>query len=252
MGHSHRIKPSFRTAGVLAGAVLVGVLIAPGPARAGFLDFLFGGGSPQRYSPPPGVSAYAEPGPPTVRRSPDHPHRIGGRGRIAFCVRLCDGQHFPIDQRANATPLETCQAMCAASKTKLFFGSEIDHAVAKDGTRYADLDNAYVYRDHLVADCKCNGKDARGLAPVDVKSDPTLRPGDIVVTDRGYVAYAGKRGTQSAEFTPVDPSAISEPAIAKSSRVRLSRRAEPPADDDPGVIVQPASRVNADLRGQLR
>ena len=65
---------------------------------------------------------------------------------------------------------------------------------ARDGARYADLDSAYVYREHLVPNCTCNGKDAFGLATFDVKSDPTLRPGDIVATKNGFMAYAGKRG----------------------------------------------------------
>ena len=78
--------------------------------------------------------------------------QAGGTGRfVAFCVRLCDGQHFPLAQTASATPVETCKAMCPASETRVFFGSEIDRAVAKDGARYVNLDNAFVYREHLVA-----------------------------------------------------------------------------------------------------
>jgi len=45
-------------------------------------------------------------------------------------------------------PIETCRAMCPASKTKVFFGSGIDHAAARDGQRCTDLDSAYAYRDH--------------------------------------------------------------------------------------------------------
>jgi Protein of unknown function (DUF2865) len=89
--------------------------------------------------------------------------RGGGGGRyVAYCVRLCDGHHFPLEHTANAAPIETCRAMCPASKTKVFFGSGIDHAAARDGQRYTDLDRAYAYRDHLVANCTCNGRDALG------------------------------------------------------------------------------------------
>ena len=73
----------------------------------------------------------------------------------------------------------------------MFYGAEIDNAVAKDGARYADLDTAYVYRKQLVANCTCNGKNALGLAPYDLPSDPTLRPGDIVATKTGLMAYTG-------------------------------------------------------------
>ena len=160
-----------------------------------------------------------------ARLGPQSVYRGGGSsGRsVAFCVRLCDGQHFPLEHMANATPVETCRAMCPASKTKVFFGSEIDYAVGRDGERYADLDNAFVYRKQLVANCTCNGKDAFGLARLDIKSDPTLRPGDIVATRNGLMAFSGKRG-KTAAFTPVDASALATELSQGSSRVRLSRR----------------------------
>ena len=238
-------------AAVLSGATLLVVgLTAPDPARAGFLDFLFSGF--HRDAPSPSVSSYAEPGTP---RNGEGEH-VGGRG-VVFCVRLCDGQHFPLNRALYATPVETCRAMCPASKTKVFFGSAIDHAAARDGQRYTDLDNAYVYRDHLVPDCTCNGKDAFGLAPFDAKNDPTLRPGDIVSTKDGFVAYTGKRGGQVAEFTPVDPATLSAQAASKPQSVRLTRRTAEPApgagDDEPGTVVQrPPADLQADLRGQAR
>ena len=172
-------------------------------------------------------------------------------------MRLCDGQHFPLERTLYATPVETCRAMCPASKTKVFFGGGIDHASARDGQRYTDLDSAYVYRDHLVPNCTCNGKDAFGLAPFDAKNDPTLRPGDIVSTKDGFVAYAGKRGGQVAEFTPVDPATLSADLGVKQESVKMTRRAAEPApgagDDEPGTVVQqPQAGMQADLRGQAR
>ena len=126
---------------------------------------------------------------------------------VAFCVRMCDGQHFPLEQMVKGTPAETCRAVCPYSKTKVFFGGEIDTAVAQDGQRYANLDNAFVYRKQLVANCTCNGRNAFGLAPLDVKTDPTLRPGDIVSTKNGLAAYTGGSG-QGATFTPVNPATL--------------------------------------------
>jgi hypothetical protein len=182
----------------------------------------------------------------------------GSSGRaVSFCVRLCDGQHFPMEHMVNATPVETCRSMCPASKTKVFFGSEIGGATARDGQRYADIDNAFIYRKQLVANCTCNGKDAFGLAPLDVKNDPTLRSGDIVMTRTGPVAYAGRRG-QTASFTPVEASALTAELLPGPSRVRLSRRTDTAvADDEPGTIVQgqngPQQNLApaADLRGQV-
>jgi hypothetical protein len=83
----------------------------------------------------------------------------------------------------------------------VFFGSGIDHAAARDGQRYTDLDSACAYRDHLIANCTCNGRDALGLAPFEATSDPTLRAGDIVATKGGLLAYTGGRG-QGAVFCP--------------------------------------------------
>ena len=110
--------------------------------------------------------------------------------------------------RCNATPApppaELCKSFCPAAKTMVFSGSKIDTAVAQNGTRYADLDNAFAYRDKVSDGCSCNGKDGLGLARVDASGDPTLRPGDIVATDEGLAAYNGK--SRTAEFTPINTS----------------------------------------------
>ena len=221
---------------------------APSPASAGIFDFLFG--PQQQAAPPPDVTSYAEPSAPLTRLPTDLGAVQPGSGRfVAFCVRLCDGQHFPLDHMTNATPVETCRAMCPASKTKIFFGSDIDRAVAGDGARYADLDNAFVYRQRLVPHCTCNGKDAFGLAKFDLTSDPTLRPGDIVSTKNGFKVYAGKRGRTDA-FTTVDSSMITAQLNAGFSRERLARRAPAVADEARSVILEPQADVPAGGRAQ--
>ena len=221
---------------------------APSPASAGIFDFLFG--PQQQAAPPPDVTSYAEPSAPLTRLPTDLGAVQPGSGRfVAFCVRLCDGQHFPLDHMTNATPVETCRAMCPASKTKIFFGSDIDRAVAGDGARYADLDNAFVYRQRLVPHCTCNGKDAFGLAKFDLTSDPTLRPGDIVSTKNGFKVYAGKRG-QTDAFTTVDSSMITAQLNAGFSRERLARRAPAVADEARSVILEPQADVPAGGRAQ--
>jgi hypothetical protein len=220
---------------------LTAAALAAGPAQAGgFFDFLFGG--PDK-GPNPSVSSYAEPAgpiapPPLGLESVRQSAGSTGHG-VAFCVRLCDGQHFPLEQRvANATPVETCRSMCPASKTKVFFGSEIDHAVAKDGARYTDLDTAYVYRKQLVAHCTCNGKDALGLAPYDLPSDPTLRPGDIVATKQGLMAYNGDKNAAS-QYTPVSvPSVATQLNSVTSAKSALNRHDADSVEDDPGTIAQ--------------
>jgi len=110
------------------------------------------------------------------------PSSSGGGARVAYCVRLCDGRHFPIQRSANADPAQLCSALCPATKTQVFNGSQIDHAYASSGQRYADLDNAFVYRQRVVENCSCNGTDSFGLARIDVAADPTRRPGDIIAS----------------------------------------------------------------------
>jgi hypothetical protein len=232
---------------VFAVAALVGVvsLATTQVASAqGFFDFLFGG--PQR--PPP---QSPEPPPPSPEIKHIAPAPLGGQERVnegggstghtvAFCVRLCDGQHFPLEQMANSTPADTCHAICPHSQTKVYFGSEITEATARDGTRYSALNTALLYRKQLVPNCTCNGKDAFGLVPLDVRSDPTLRPGDIVSTKEGLEAYNGKSG--QAEFTHVTPAQLGGQLNSIASPGRAIQGAQPAPqeiEDEPGTIVHP-------------
>jgi hypothetical protein len=236
-----RAVPSIsRTAVLFGGLVVASLAVTPGAARAeGLLDFIFGGPQERAAPPPAPINASAPPpvrvAPPPLERETVH-RGSGSTGHsVAFCVRLCDGKSFPIEHYANATPVETCRALCPASKTKVYFGTEIDGAVARDGTRYASLDSAFLYRKQLVANCTCNGRDAFGLAPFEMASDPTLRPGDIVMTKDGLMAFTGKPG-QAGEFTPVDPASISAELNSVASPPRAPRRAE--AAPRPGPVVQ--------------
>ena len=200
------------TVGLLAAVVAVCWVAGAGAARAeeGFFDYLFGG--PGHWQPPWRSQDHAPPVPGVGRVAPaalgnesvSEGGGTTGHG-VAFCVRLCDGHHFPMENMAKTTPTETCRAICPYSKTKVFFGAEIAGAVAQDGQRYADLDTAFVYRKQLVDKCTCNGRDAMGLAPLDVRNDPTLRPGDMVATKEGIATYTGRPG---ANFTPVNPASL--------------------------------------------
>jgi hypothetical protein len=239
----HRGKP-LKYLALAALAVLAGVAVSPQARAEGFLDFLFGGFQP-RPAPPPAGRPYLDPLPP-VSPPPLGSESVrggGGGGRaVAFCVRLCDGQHFPMEHITNATPVETCRAMCPASRTKVYFGNEIGGAVARDGARYTDLDNAFLYRKQLVANCTCNGRDAFGLAPFDLSSDPTLRPGDIVATKDGFAAFTGK-GTKGDSFAPVKPSSVASQLNTAAARNKQPNQPtqpiEVPIDDDPGTIAMP-------------
>jgi Protein of unknown function (DUF2865) len=229
---------------VFAGALAAtGIVISANAAVAqGFFDFLFGG--QQRAAQPP-QPAYPPP-PPEIGRVAPAPlgqERVNGSGdstghTVAFCVRLCDGQHFPMEQMVNGTPVETCRAICPYSRTKVFFGSEIGAAVAPDGQHYANLDTAFVYRKQLVANCTCNGRDAFGLATFDVKNDPTLRPGDVVSTKDGLLSFTG-RSAQGAGFIPVNPTTLPPDIRPGSPQLQLPPSTDTTADEEGGTIVQP-------------
>ena len=166
---------------------------------------------------------------------PAAPQASSGTGRaVAYCVRLCDGRYFPMLRQANATPVQLCNAFCPAAKTQVFNGSEIDHAVSSTGARYADLDNAFVYRQKLIPDCTCNGRDTFGLAKIDVASDPTLRPGDIVATgDNVKVALTAMAASKERREAATNERAEKRTdALRRVATKATGAPAEPPADPE--------------------
>jgi hypothetical protein len=203
---------------LVAAALVVPVALAPHTASAESLfDFFFGGAKKQGHAGPQ-ASFFADP-----TATDQQPAAVASRAAVAnsgpsFCVRSCDGRYFPL-MRSSASPVQMCQAFCRASATKVFYGSSIDGAYSSTGQRYADSENAFVYRKELRADCTCNGRNPTGLAPVDLTLDTSLRPGDVIATTGGLVAYSGVRvgNSQTAEFTPV----ASYPGLTAEVRTRL-------------------------------
>ena len=209
-----------------AGALAAMTVLSAAPAVAqneNFFEMLFGRQQRPRQYVPPQASPYADPSQSSFGERPA-PSSGGGGRAVAYCVRLCDGRYFPIQRHANANPAQLCSAFCPAAKTQVFNGSQIDHAYAANGQRYANLDNAFVYRKKVVEGCSCNGKASFGLARIDVAADPTLRPGDVVATgdnvkaaliamhaakERGQAAAErpALRGSRSANSDPVPPKA---------------------------------------------
>jgi len=190
--------------------VAVGIMtMAAGaaPARANdFFSALFGGmiGQP----PPPPQSAFPFPfgrGDDGARQSP-RPRSASAGSRQAFCVRTCDGRYFPLATPEGQSRATSCNELCPASETKVFYGSSIDHAAGENGKSYTSLPNAFRYRSEIVSGCTCNGKDTFGLAKIDVKDDPTLRKGDIVAGEEGLLV-AGRKDRHGAvvNFSPASP-----------------------------------------------
>ena len=240
----------------LAAATVTGALIlAPQAASAeGLFDFLFGGFQKQQHQGPPQAEFYTDPSDNNPQAPPPARSAVANSGP-AFCVRSCDGKYFPLT-RGNASPVQMCQAFCPASTTKVFYGSNIDSATSASGERYADSENAFAYRKALRADCTCNGRDAAGLAPVDLTLDASLRAGDVIATTDGLVAYSGIKvgNNNSPEFIPV----ASYPGLTAEVRARLGNMrvapvaAEAISNDVPGsdVATPVAPAAKPALRGK--
>ena len=206
-----------RTAALGAAVLACVSALAPAAQAQDFFSALFGGMGRSRQ-PYISLPFAGDDGSMPVRRS--EPRRYGGGGQ-AFCVRTCDGRHFPVTGSDNASRAASCNSFCPASETTVVYGSTIDNAATENGKQYSELPNAFRYRSELVAGCTCNGKDQIGLAPVSIENDPTLRKGDIVAGENGLlVAGRGsdKRGAE-LNFSPA-----SDKLRAKYERVPVVAR----------------------------
>ena len=204
----------------LAAATGLALSSSAAPAQ-NLLESLFGGlratPAPAPPADPPGAGN-TKPGS-AVETDPRVAERSAGPS-VAYCVRLCDGRYFPIQSHAGAMPADMCKLFCPASKTKVFSGSQIDRAEANDGIRYVDSANAFVYRKRFVANCTCNGRDAFGLAAIDVKTDPTLRAGDMIATGNGLRSHQGYQGSRRVG------AAVDAPALNTASTTGALQRAK--------------------------
>jgi hypothetical protein len=174
-------------------------------AQAGdFFSDLFGAFGARRPPPPPMASPFANPFAPVFEVPHARSSFGGGQG---WCVRTCDGRYFPVQGPDRESRASSCSNFCPAAKTEVVYGGDIDNAVTDSGKPYSDLPNAFRYRDELVAGCTCNGKEPAGLAQVPVRSDPTLRRGDIVASENGLVVTRRAADRHAAaNFSPVPES----------------------------------------------
>jgi len=208
----------------LAGLIVgIAVALPPGSAPAqNLFDFIFGA---FRGGPPDAPIGAYDPHRIAPRPLDINPSEPGlGRPHMAYCVRLCDGRFFPIQAYRNASASAQCKSFCPASATKIFSGESIEHAVAGDGRRYADLPNAFVHRQRIVPGCACHARSTTGVAHLSVADDPTLRLGDIVATNSGLTVYRGKNSQRQAVFTPIGAAKISKSLRNQLADVKVTPR----------------------------
>lgn len=202
-----------------------GAARGPNPIE-NFFSTIFGGGRPPkpeqdrtRILITPGAG-----GAPSASGSQQSQTPRGGSR--AYCVRTCDGRFFPlgarVDRGSYGVGQAQCQSMCPAAEMELYTSSgEIGTAVNSRGRSYASLPAAFLFRRQVVDGCSCNASGVGGgLQHVDIKDDPTLKAGDVVMTKDGPLVFAGsRRGPPFQDTDFVTPSHF--PKLSKEMRQRL-------------------------------
>lgn len=183
-------------------------------AQGGFFEELFGGGPSRSYEPyygPQGGWGY-------WRHSGRHTryfHRArhfawalrrhhtaeaeplapvaGGR---AVCVRACDGFFFPaVTVSSRRGSRASCSSVCPDAEAKLFVipeGSEnIADAKAEDGQLYTQFMAQLAALTEKPKACSCHIIADDATQTKALLNDPTLRPGDSVVTSEGVKVFEG-------------------------------------------------------------
>jgi len=232
-------------------AIALFTLVTGAPAQAGFFDFLFGrANAPPASQPQQNVpQGFPFPG----QSQGETPQaQSGGNGRYTtYCVRLCDGRYFPVQANSKAGAAQMCQAFCPASATRLYSGNNIAGARAADGQSYDNLDNAFAFRDKLIANCTCNGRDALGLAPVDINMDTTLRSGDIVAGQNGLYAYQNRN--DGGAFTPIQNyPGLSAETRAKLGEVKVAPGAAQASIESDQDVAEDTTSMPSDITGTIK
>jgi hypothetical protein len=160
--------------------------------------------------------------------------------RRTYCVRTCDGYYFAIGFAHNKAQLAEHESMCAAScgeaSMKLFTAPQqtedaagrgvpaIERATDDAGALYTALPAAYAFKTTDTSSCACKST-ASGLPQIPMSIDPTLRNGDIIVTQDGLKVF---RGNPVAPHTAEDfisiASAKSLPTIVRDQMMSLESR----------------------------
>ena len=91
--------------------------------------------------------------------------------------------------------------------------------------------------------CTCNGRTGFGLAHIDATRDPTLRPGDLVVTDNAILAYTGTNGDRTAAFTPVE--SFRGLTVAERARLADTKIMQTPGSSDVTASIPRAGKAHS-------
>jgi hypothetical protein len=165
-----------------------GVIYAA-PHSPSLFDRLFGNDTPQqdtnpRYSTEPPLDPDAA-----------FKERLGGR--LAVCVRTCDGFFFPVNFEGIGARDEystVCQSLCPAADTRVYFmpaGADIERAATRDGTPYMSLPAAKKFQQSRDPACYCKPQQQTWAnAMKGVEDVVEARKGDIIVSQEQAAAMS--------------------------------------------------------------
>jgi hypothetical protein len=222
-----RVERRFRAAwplgagslGVIAALLVGGIAAARGPIGGVLGEGSF---SFTPFTPPPVSSVNAPPAGDFVSRPAVSRHKSIAATPVpsnSVCVRLCDGFFFP---NINLTGGDAaCAAQCPDAPTALYLrpagSDDISAAVSLRGTPYSALPVANREQTTYDETCTCHRAGKHSYV-TELMHDTTLRPGDVVVTDKGIKVFEGDKsgGVASRDFV----------SLSRASNVAKDRRAE--------------------------
>lgn len=168
-----------------------GVIYAA-PNSPSLFERLFGDDGPRdgtRYTPDAPIDPDAE-----------FKERLGGR--LAVCVRTCDGFFFPVNFEGIGARDEyatVCQSLCPAAETRVYFmqaGADIERAASRDGTPYMSLPTAKKFQQSRDPACFCKPpQQTWANAMKGVEDIVETRKGDIVVSQEQALAMSRPKAT---------------------------------------------------------
>lgn len=193
-----------------------GVIYAA-PNQPSLFDRLFGEGSNGVVDGPRGDE-------PPVDPDAEFKERLGGR--MAVCVRTCDGFFFPVNFEGIGARDEyaaVCASLCPGAETRIFFmnnGADIERAAARDGTPYMSLPNAKLYTQQRDPACFCKQPGQTWVSAMKgVEDIVEARKGDIVVTQEQALAMSRPKELKAPEAKATRKS-------RKQQEIEAARKAE--------------------------
>jgi Protein of unknown function (DUF2865) len=229
--------------GVVAALFAGGIAGARGPMSGVLGDG--GSFSFTPFTPPPAASVNVSPAPNFVSGPKKTRHKSVAATPIpsnSVCVRLCDGFFFP---NINLTGGDAaCIAQCPDAPTALYLrpagSDDIGAAISLRGASYSALPVANREQTTYDETCTCHRAGKHSYSS-ELMHDNTLRPGDLVMTDKGIRVFEGDKsgGVAPKDFV----------SLAHASNVAKDWRAELTAMDRAGAWNRqngPYSSYNAD------